>query len=157
MGVEPGREECPVAIQSQRPNPLGYRAPHSATAPPSASATHVLCHVITKTRAQIKIKSSFCFLILWLFDFSAVLLLLAFASSSCLIYEFISKHARNYARCYELMWCCRLVANLARFLIMTAQQPGLPVSRSFMKMLHIIGSNRLRLQCGMPLFNEDFD
>ena len=49
------------------------------------------------------------------------------------------------------------MANLAQFLIMTAQQPGLPVSRSFMKMLHIIGSNRLRLQCGMPLFNEDFD
>ena len=43
------------------------------------------------------------FLILWLFDFSALLLLLTFASSSCLICKFISKHMRNYARCYDLM------------------------------------------------------
>ena len=58
-------------------------------------------YVITKTRAQItkKIKSLFFYLILWLFDFSAFLFLLAFASSSCLIYKFISKHMRNYARC----------------------------------------------------------
>ena len=46
----------------------------------------------------------FFFLVLWLFDFSAIILLLAFASSSCLIYTFISMHMSNYARCYELMW-----------------------------------------------------
>ena len=58
---------------------------------------------MAKTRDQIKIKSSFFFLILWLFGLSAVLLLLALASSSCLIYEVMSKHTRNYARCYEQM------------------------------------------------------
>ena len=47
---------------------------------------------LRQTRAQIKIKSLFFFLILCLFDFSALLLLLGFASSSCLIYTFISKH-----------------------------------------------------------------
>ena len=57
------------------------------------SASHVLRYVITKTRAQIKIKS----------DFLPGLLLLAFTSPSCLIYKFISKHTRDYARCYELM------------------------------------------------------
>ena len=46
-----------------------------------------------------KLNLAFFFVILWLFDFSAFLLRLAFASSSCLIYEFISKHTRNYARC----------------------------------------------------------
>ena len=47
--------------------------------------------------------NAFFFLILWLFDLSALLLVLAFPSSSCLIYKFISKHTRNNARCYELM------------------------------------------------------
>ena len=63
----------------------------------STSARHVLSYVITTTRAQFKSKSNvfFFFLILWLFDFSAILLLLAFASSSCLLYKFISKHMRN--------------------------------------------------------------
>ena len=57
---------------------------------------------VTKTRAQIKIKY-FLFLILCLSDFSALLLLLALASSSCLIYKFISKQTHNPARCHELM------------------------------------------------------
>ena len=67
------------------------------------SSRHVLNYVIITTRAQTKLNVVFFFLILWLFDFSAILLLLAFASSSCLIYKFILKHMRNYARCYELM------------------------------------------------------
>ena len=49
------------------------------------SARHVLSDVITTTGAQIQIKCFFFFLILWLFDFSAILMLLAFANSSCLI------------------------------------------------------------------------
>ena len=39
------------------------------------SARHVLSYVITTTRAQIQIKCCFFFLILWLFDFSALILL----------------------------------------------------------------------------------
>ena len=42
------------------------------------------------------------FLILWLLDFSALLLLLTFASSSCFIYKFISKH-NNYAKLCTLL------------------------------------------------------
>ena len=55
-------------------------------------------------RYELKSKLNlFFFVILWLFDFSALLLLLVFASSGCLIYTFMSTHTRNYARCYELM------------------------------------------------------
>ena len=78
-----------------------FRAKNSCDS--RAPDRYVLRYVIIKTRAQIKIKSLFFFLTLWLFDFSALLLLLTFASSSCLIYTLISNHMRNYARCYDLM------------------------------------------------------
>ena len=63
--------------------------------PKTARFTSVLSYIITSC--------FFFFLILWLFNFSAILLLLAFASSGYLICKFMSKHMRNYARCYELM------------------------------------------------------
>ena len=63
-----------------------FRAKNSCVSRAHWRARHVLRYVITNTRVQIKIKSLFFSLILWLFDFSALLLLLAFASSSCLIY-----------------------------------------------------------------------
>ena len=57
--------------------------------------------VLKSSPAQINL---FFFLIRWLFNFSALLLLLAFASFGCLILQFFFKHnMRNYARCYELM------------------------------------------------------
>ena len=37
----------------------------------------------------------FFFMLLWLFDFLALLVLLAFASSTCRIYQLLSKHRRN--------------------------------------------------------------
>ena len=60
-------------------------------------------YVVTTTRAEIKILYTF-----FLPDTLAVRLLgyyftFRFASSSCRVYTFISKHTRNYARCYELM------------------------------------------------------
>ena len=83
-------------------------------------AGHAPRHAIIATRAEIKILYT-CFLpntlavrlLGYYFTFS-------FASSSCRIYKFISKHTCNYARCHELICvkCCRLVAKLARFLIM---------------------------------------
>ena len=71
------------------------------------SARHVLRYVITKTRAQIKIKSLFFYLILWLFDFSALLYLLAFASSSCLIYKFISSDSICVTMHVVKNWCIK--------------------------------------------------
>ena len=76
-----------------------FRAKNSCVSPPLD--TFNLRHHHDTSSNQNQMFSSF--LILWLFDFSALLLLLAFASSSCLIYKFISKHMRNYAHCYELM------------------------------------------------------
>ena len=58
MGVEPGREECPVAIQSQRSNPLGfrYRGPHNqyitTTKLPICSGYHA--KLFTRDVQQVK-------------------------------------------------------------------------------------------------------
>ena len=66
------------------------------------SARHVLSYIITTTRAQIKIKYFFIpdSLAVRLLSYS---LTFSFCKIQLSIYKFISKHMRNYARCYDLI------------------------------------------------------